>query len=145
MGWMNDPETHSTWWEWDMAGVVAVEVFAQLPPPHVHQLSRVADDLGLGVIRVTRDESWQPDHLLQPLRNLLLAGIFEWGIGLHGVHSERHRAAGDAERVAQARAALYRKAGRQAFKDYVLLPALIRSRWRRTLAASVSANLLRDL
>ena len=36
--WMNDPEIHSSTWEWDMVGVdVAVEVFAQLPPPRVQQ------------------------------------------------------------------------------------------------------------
>ena len=40
----------------------------------------IDDDLGFGVMRVTRDQPWQPAHLLQPLRNLLLASIFEWGI-----------------------------------------------------------------
>jgi fatty acid desaturase len=37
------------------------------------------------------------------------------------------------------------KIGRQAVKDYVLFPALSRSRWRRTLAANATANLLRNL
>jgi fatty acid desaturase len=105
----------------------------------------VDDDLGFGIMRVTRDEPWQPSHLLQPLRNLLLASIFEWGIGLHGVHSERDRVAADPGKVAEARAALAGKIARQAVKDYVLIPALSRSRWRRTLAANVSANLLRNL
>jgi fatty acid desaturase len=104
----------------------------------------VDDDLGFGVLRVTRDEKWRPEHLVQPLRNLLLAAIFEWGIALHGVHSERDRAA-DAREVADARAALIRKIGRQAVKDYVLFPAVSWSRWRRTLAANATANLLRNL
>ena len=69
----------------------------------------VDDDLGFGVMRVTRDEPWQPAHLLQPLRNLLLASIFEWGIGLHGVHSERDRVHADAAQVAQARRSVARK------------------------------------
>ena len=39
--WMNDPEIHSSTWEWDMVGrLLAVEVFAQLPPPRVQQRSR---------------------------------------------------------------------------------------------------------
>jgi fatty acid desaturase len=75
----------------------------------------------------------------------LLAIVFEWGIALHGVHSERDRAAEDAQKVASARAALMGKITRQAVKDYVLIPALSRSRWRRTLAANASANLLRNL
>ena len=105
----------------------------------------VDDDLGFGVMRITRDEPWQPSHLLQPLRNLLLASIFEWGIGLHGVHSERDRVAADPGQVAKARAALAGKIARQSVKDYVIFPALSRSRWRRTLAANVAANLLRNL
>jgi fatty acid desaturase len=40
---------------------------------------------------------------------------------------------------------LIAKIGRQAVKDYVLFPALSRSRWRRTLAANAMANLLRNL
>jgi len=35
--WMNDPEIHSNTWEWDMVGVVAVALRAQLPPPRVLQ------------------------------------------------------------------------------------------------------------
>jgi fatty acid desaturase len=105
----------------------------------------VDDDLGFGVIRVTRDEPWRPEHLVQPLRNLLLASIFEWGIGLHGVHSERDRADGDAEKVARSRKAFIAKVRRQTLKDYVLLPTLSGSRWRRTLTANVVANLLRNL
>ncbi len=103
------------------------------------------DDLGFGVIRVTRDEPWQPVHLLQPLRNLLLASIFEWGIALHGVHSERDRLTPDAGKVSEARRTLTEKIARQAVKDYVIFPALSLSRWRRTLGANVVANLLRNL
>ena len=144
--WMNDPEIHSSTWEWDMVAVSSQWRYSHNYRHHVFSnVVGVDDDLGFGVIRVTRDEPWRPAHLLQPLRNLLLASIFEWGIALHGVHSERDRAAGDAARVAQARATLIAKVVRQAVKDYVLFPALSRSRWRRTLAANAAANLLRNL
>ena len=144
--WMNDPEIHSSTWEWDMVAVSSQWRYSHNYRHHVFSnVVGVDDDLGFGVIRVTRDEPWRPAHLLQPLRNLLLASIFEWGIALHGVHSERDRAAGDAARVAQARATLIAKVARQAVKDYVLFPALSRSRWRRTLAANAAANLLRNL
>ncbi|MGB5150388.1 MAG: acyl-CoA desaturase [Mycobacterium sp.] len=49
----------------------------------------VDDDLGFGVLRVTRDQPWKREHLLQPLRNMLLAVIFEWGIARHDYHSDR--------------------------------------------------------
>jgi fatty acid desaturase len=144
--WMNDPEIHSSTWEWDMVAVSSQWRYSHNYRHHVFSnVVGVDDDLGFGIMRVTRDEPWRPAHLLQPLRNLLLASIFEWGIALHGVHSERDRAAADADKVARARAALVGKITRQAVKDYVLIPALSRSRWRRTLAANVSANLLRNL
>jgi NADPH-dependent stearoyl-CoA 9-desaturase len=144
--WMNDPEIHSNTWEWDMVAVSSQWRYSHNYRHHVFSnVVGVDDDLGFGVMRVTRDESWQPVHLLQPLRNLLLAFIFEWGIGLQGVHSERDRLAPDAGKVAQARQALTAKIARQAVKDYVLFPALIPRRWRRTLAANVAANLLRNI
>jgi len=102
------------------------------------------DDLGFGVMRVTRDQPWKPQYLLQPLQNLFLAATFEWGIALHDVDLERLRAAPAAERSAQARAVIG-KVGRQIVKDYLVFPALSRSRWRRTLAANATANLLRNL
>jgi fatty acid desaturase len=144
--WMNDPEIHSSTWEWDMVAVSSQWRYSHNYRHHVFSnVVGVDDDLGFGIMRVTRDEPWRPSHLLQPLRNLLLAGIFEWGIALHGVHSEHDRLAADTGKVAEARAALIGKISRQAVKDYVLIPALSRSRWRRTLAANVSANLLRNL
>ncbi|MGX9789697.1 fatty acid desaturase family protein [Mycobacterium sp. MMS18-G62] len=144
--WMNDPEIHSTTWEWDMVAVSSQWRYSHNYRHHVFSnVVGVDDDLGFGVIRVTRDEPWRPSHLVQPLRNLLLASIFEWGIALHGVHSERDRATADGRTVTPARVALIRKIASQAVKDYVLFPALSRSRWRRTLAANATANLLRNL
>ncbi|MGV0606884.1 fatty acid desaturase family protein [Mycolicibacterium sp. XJ1904] len=144
--WMNDPEIHSTTWEWDMVAVSAQWRYSHNYRHHVFSnVVGVDDDLGFGVMRITRDEPWQPVHLLQPLRNLLLAAIFEWGIALHGVHSERDRAEGDTARVTRERRKLLRKIARQGVKDYVLFPALSGRRWRRALAANALANLIRNL
>ncbi len=144
--WMNDPEIHSSTWEWDMVGVSSQWRYSHNYRHHVFSsVIGVDDDLGFGVIRMTRDQPWKREHLLQPLRNLLLASIFEWGIGLHGIHSERDRLAPDKGKVTEARAAFIRKIARQTLKDYVFFPALSISRWRRTLTANVVANLLRNL
>ncbi len=144
--WMNDPEIHSSTWEWDMVALSSQWRYSHNYRHHMFSnVIGMDDDLGFGVMRVTRDEPWRPEHLLQPLRNVLLASIFEWGIALHGVHSEHERVAPDVGGVAAARTALMGKVARQVVKDYVLFPALSRSRWRRTLAASASANLLRNV
>jgi fatty acid desaturase len=137
--WMNDPEIHSSSWEWDMVAVSSQWRYAHNYRHHVFSnVVGIDDDLGFGVMRVTRDVRWRPSHLLQPLRNILLASVFEWGIALQGVHSSTDRAT-------VATAALAKKALNQAAKDYVVLPALSGRHWRRTLAANAAANLVRNL
>jgi fatty acid desaturase len=143
--WMNDPEIHSGTWEWDMAGVSSQWRYSHNYRHHMFtNVLGVDDDLGFGVLRVTRDQKWERSHLFQPLRNMLLAIMFEWGIAAHGLHSEHERAETDAQKKATTRA-LRRKMGRQAAKDYVFFPALSLRRWRRTLKANVAANLLRNV
>jgi NADPH-dependent stearoyl-CoA 9-desaturase len=143
--WMNDPEIHSCTWDWDMVGVTAQWKYSHNYRHHVFSnVLGADDDLGFGVMRVTRDQPWKRQYLLQPLQNVLLAATFEWGIALHGVDLEHVRAGTVAEKGSQV-GALIGKISRQAVKDYVLFPALSRSRWRRTLAANATANLLRNL
>jgi fatty acid desaturase len=143
--WMNDPEIHSTTWEWDMAGLSSHWQNSHNYRHHVFaNVVGVDDDLGFGVLRVTRDEEWQPSALMQPLRAGLLALLFEWGIALHCLYSVQERETTSAGKAAH-RTALIRKIARQVGKDYVLFPALSRRRWWRTLGANVVANGLRNV
>ncbi len=143
--WMNDPEIHSTSWEWDMAGASSQWRYSHNYRHHVFSnVLGVDDDLGFGVLRVTRDQPWKREHLFQPLRNLLLAVIFEWGIARHGYHSDMERVdTEDAKRAVKR--TMLTKMARQVAKDYVIWPALSLRRWRRTLAANTAAHLLRNL
>ena len=142
--WMNDPEIHSNTWEWDTAGLTSQWRYSHNYRHHVFSnIVGVDDDLGFRVLRVTRDQEWWPALLLQPLRAVLLATAFEWGVALHGLNSVQEEETSDAARSAQ-KSALIRKMARQAGKDYVLFPALSRRRWRRTLGANVVANGLRN-
>ena len=143
--WMNDPEIHSTTWEWDMVGLSSQWRYSHNYRHHVFtNVVGVDDDLGYGVLRVTRDQQWKMSTLLQPLRHLLLALSFEWGIALQGLDAARDRSATDAEKSAQT-VALACKIARQAAKDYVVFPLLGRRRWRRILVANTTANLLRNV
>lgn len=143
--WMNDPEIHSTTWEWDMVGLSSQWRYSHNYRHHVFtNVVGMDDDLGYGVLRVTRDQKWKSETLLAPLRSVLLAIAFEWGIALHGLHSEHERAASKAEKSADTRA-FVRKVARQTAKDYLLFPALSRRRWRSTLAANAAANVLRNV
>lgn len=143
--WMNDPEIHSSTWEWDMAGVSAQWRYSHNYRHHVFtNVVGVDDDIGFGIMRVTRDQPWEPQFLWQPLQNLFLAATFEVGIALHGLYAERDRMATKAEKSAQTKA-LIGKLARQIGKDYLLFPALSGRRWRRTLAADASANVIRNI
>jgi fatty acid desaturase len=143
--WMNDREIHSTTWEWDMAGLSSQWRYSHNYRHHMFtNVVGIDDDLGYGIMRVTRDQPWRPSNLLQPLRHLLLALAFEWGIALHGLYSEQDRADTAAERPAHTRA-LRRKITRQMSKDFLLIPALAGRRWRRVLFGNLLANLLRNL
>ena len=143
--WMNDPEIHSSTWEWDMAGLMSQWRHSHNYRHHVFaNIVGVDDDLGFGIMRVTRDEKWRPSDLVQPLRSVLLALAFEWGVALHGLYSVQERETTAAGKSAHTKA-LRRKVARQVGKDYVLFPALSRRRWRRTLGANVVANGLRNV
>jgi fatty acid desaturase len=143
--WMNDPEIHSTTWEWDMAGLSSQWRFSHNHRHHVFtNVLGIDEDLGFGVLRLSRDQPWRPSYLLQPLLNVSLALTFEWGIALNGVHAVCDHAHTEAEKSAQWRA-LIAKIARQLTKDYVVFPAMSRRRWRRTLGANAMANILRNL
>jgi fatty acid desaturase len=142
---MNDPEIHSSTWEWDMAGLTSQWRHSHNYRHHVFaNVVGVDDDLGFRVMRVTRDQEWQPSALAQPLRAVLLALAFEWGVAIHGLWSVQDRETTDAGKSAH-KTALIRKMARQVIKDYVLFPALSRRRWHRTLGANVVANGLRNV
>src|SRR6185437_2313221 len=142
--WMNDPEIHSNTWEWDIAAVSSQWRYTHNYQHHVFtNIVGVDDDLGFGILRVTRDQKWRPIAMLQPLFAVLLGMAFEWGIALYGVIAVQQEETTDAGRSAQKRA-LLSKISRQVLKDYVLFPVFSRRRWLRTLGANIVANGLRS-
>ncbi|MGL6236245.1 MAG: fatty acid desaturase family protein [Segniliparus sp.] len=149
--WMNDPEIHSSTWEWDMVGVSA---HWQHTHNHLHHkytnILGLDDDIGYGTIRVTRDEPWNPGHLANLFWNTLLTVFFEWGVGLQSVSLSDKKIA-EIEDVAQREQAKKRrresigKIRRQLTKDYVLFPALTGKAFRKTLTANALANVIRNI
>jgi linoleoyl-CoA desaturase len=108
------------------------------------------DDVGYGIIRVTRDEPWKPYNVLNLFFNTMLAVGFEWGIGLQHLELRKIRDG------PQARAAMLNrlrefsaKAAHQVVKDYVAYPALTalspRAGFVSTLQANIAANIIRNI
>lgn len=142
--WMNDPEIHSATWEWDMVGPSAHWMSSHNHRHHVYtNVVDVDHDLGFGVMRVTRDQQWRPGNLLQPVRAVLLAAMFEWGVAMHGLYSVQEREDTEAAKSAHHKT-MVRKMIRQSVKDYVLFPALSLRKWRRTFGATLVANGFRN-
>src|SRR5246500_1086340 len=84
--WMNDPEIHSSSWEWDMGGPAKHWRFTHNFQHHKYtNILGMDDDVGYGMLRVTRDQRWKKYNILNLLWNTLLALGFEWGVGLQHV------------------------------------------------------------
>ncbi|MCH9732057.1 MAG: fatty acid desaturase [Actinomycetia bacterium] len=149
--WMNDPEIHSSTWEWDMSGASKHWRFTHNFMHHKYtNILGMDDDVGYGVIRVTRDQQWTPFNLSNLFFNALLSIGFEWGIALQ--HLEiRKISEGPEERLAtlQRVREFGAKAGHQVTKDYLAFPALTSlspgSSFTSTLKANVVANIIRNV
>ena len=145
--WMNDPEIHSTSWEWDMTGPSSHWKRAHNYSHHTYtNIVGMDDDIGFGILRMTRDEPWRPINLIQPLANVLLAATFEWGIALHDLEKEKElRGVDPKDLFSEPNKEFWAKIARQVGKDFVIYPALTGPAWKRTLAANATANLARNL
>ena len=149
--WMNDPEIHSSTWEWDMGGAAKHWRVTHNFSHHKYtNILGMDDDVGYGILRVTRDEPWRPYNTLNLFFNTMLAVGFEWGIGLQ--HLQLRKMLDGPE----SRAATYTrmrefgaKAGRQLIKDYAAYPALTalspRAGFVSTLQANIVANIIRNI
>jgi NADPH-dependent stearoyl-CoA 9-desaturase len=144
--WMNDPEIHSTEWEWD---TTAPSVQWKKSHNFIHHkytnIVGMDDDVGYGIVRVTRDQHWAPWMIGNPIYNMLLGTLFEWGVAAHGLELNKVRR--DEKSWAEVRKDLRiiaKKVGKQVGKDYIVFPALAGPGWKRTLQANAVANLIRN-
>jgi NADPH-dependent stearoyl-CoA 9-desaturase len=149
--WMNDPEIHSTTWEWDMSAASKHWIAAHNFQHHKYtNILEMDDDVGYFILRVTRDQPWQPYNLGNVLYNVVLLLAFEWGIGLQTVDLEKIFKPGPERDINRERTREFTvKAGRQLVKDYVALPALTSlspaATYKSTLKANAVANVIRNV
>ncbi len=82
--WMNDPQINSSTWDWDSASTAEAWKHSHNYVHHTYTNIRGKDrDLGYEIMRIDPHQKWNPIYLAQPLYNLVLAGLFEWGVALH--------------------------------------------------------------
>ncbi|BBX65454.1 stearoyl-CoA 9-desaturase [Mycobacterium saskatchewanense] len=149
--WMNDPEIHSTTWEWDMTAASKHWISSHNFQHHKFtNILGMDDDVGYYILRVTRDQPWQGFNIGNVLFNAILALGFEWGIGLQTVDFEKILKAGpERDLTLQQTREFSVKAGRQLVKDYVAFPALTSlspaATYKSTLTANAVANVIRNV
>jgi linoleoyl-CoA desaturase len=145
--WMRDPTIHSTTWEWDHATPAKSWQKSHNYEHHTFTNVRGKDrDLGYSVMRITPEQEWKPADLIQPLTNVGLSLIFEWGIALYDLEVDRVKEGSKSkEQLKEDLKGLWRKARRHLAKDYVLFPALSGPGFLHTAAANLTANVVRNV
>ncbi|CAJ1584787.1 fatty acid desaturase [[Mycobacterium] wendilense] len=149
--WMNDPEIHSSSWEWDMTGASKHWRFTHNFMHHKYtNILGMDDDVGFGLIRVTRDQKWTPSNLFNLVYNTLLAALFEWGVGLQHLEIGKiFKGRDDRAATLQRMREFGVKTSQQLVKDYVAFPALTAlspaATFKSTAKANAVANIIRNV
>ena len=149
--WMNDPEVHSTTWEWDNTDPSAHWKHTHNYIHHKYtNILGMDDDVGYGLLRVTRDQRWKPFNAFNLLYNTALAMLFEWGVGLQHLELGKIFKGRDNRNATLVRMREFGvKAGHQLAKDYVVWPALTSlspgATFKSTLKANAVANVIRNV
>src|SRR4051812_6785360 len=87
--WMNHPVVNSSAWDWDTASTAEAWKHSHNYIHHTYTNIRGKDkDLGYEIMRIDPNQPWHPVYLFQPLYNLLLMALFEWGVAVHDMDIE---------------------------------------------------------
>jgi fatty acid desaturase len=122
--WMNDPRIHSSTWDWDTASTAEAWKHSHNYVHHTYTNIRGKDkDLGYEIMRIDPAQRWHPVYLAQPVYNLILAGLFEWGVALHDLDFEAIRKGRKPmHQVKRELKGIAGKAKDQIVKDYIAWP-----------------------
>jgi fatty acid desaturase len=146
--WMNDPNIHSSSWDWDTASTKEAWKHSHNYVHHTYTNIRGKDkDLGYEIMRIDPHQPWHPVYLMQPLYNLVLMAFFEWGVAFHDLDLEAVRKGEkDKKQLLKEMKGIWGKARNQIIKDYLAFPALSgRKGFKSTLAANFTANIVRNV
>ncbi|MGI8632750.1 MAG: fatty acid desaturase family protein [Solirubrobacterales bacterium] len=122
--WMNDPQIHSSTWDWDSASSAEAWKHSHNYIHHTYTNILGKDkDLGYEIMRIDPHQKWHPVYLAQPIYNLILMGLFEWGVAFHDLDLEALREGEKSpEEVLHDLKGIWGKARDQIVKDYVGWP-----------------------
>jgi NADPH-dependent stearoyl-CoA 9-desaturase len=146
--WMNDPNIHSSTWDWDTASTSAGWKHSHNYLHHTFTNVVGKDkDVGYEIMRVDPKQEWEPRFLAQPVINVLLMLLFEWGVAVHDLDLEAIRKGTKSKKaLLEDLKGIRGKMVRQVVKDYIAFPALSGPKgFKKTLLANVTANVVRNV
>jgi fatty acid desaturase len=122
--WMNDPQIHSSTWDWDTASTAEAWKHSHNYIHHTYTNILGKDkDLGYEIMRIDPHQKWHPVYLLQPIYNVLLMLLFEWGVAFHDLDLEALRKGEKPKaEVLEELKGIAGKARTQIVKDYIAWP-----------------------
>jgi NADPH-dependent stearoyl-CoA 9-desaturase len=145
--WMGDPVISSRGFEWDTA--CPGEQWRHSHNYMHHTYTNIVGmdrDIGYGILRMSSDQRWRPYFLGNPLYAFVLMVLFQYGVALHELETERIRAGeitlADKREILEG---IWRKTKRQTLKDYVAFPLLAGPFAPWVLAGNLTANLMRNV
>jgi linoleoyl-CoA desaturase len=150
--WMNDPDIHSSTWDWDTASTAEAWKHSHNYVHHTYTNILGKDkDLGYEIMRIDPHQKWHPLYLAQPFYNALLMAFFEWGVAFHDMDLEAHRRGDKSNKeMLHDLKGIWGKARAQIVKDYIAFPALSALAFRKegfkaTFWANFTSNIVRNL
>ncbi|HEX6388669.1 MAG TPA: acyl-CoA desaturase [Solirubrobacteraceae bacterium] len=145
--WTGDPALASKSFEWDTACPSDQWRHSHNYMHHTHtNIVGMDRDIGYGILRMSEDEKWRPYYLGNPVYAFLLMTLFQYGVALHDLESERI-ASGEIK-LRDKRDILdgiWKKVRRQTAKDYVAFPLLAGPFAPFVFAGNATANLTRNV
>jgi NADPH-dependent stearoyl-CoA 9-desaturase len=122
--WMNDPQIHSSTWDWDTASTAEAWKHSHNYIHHTYTNILGKDkDLGYEIMRIDPHQGWHPVYLLQPFYNVLLMLLFEWGVAVHDLDFEAIRKGEKSKKQLRSELkGIGGKARTQVTKDYIAWP-----------------------
>jgi NADPH-dependent stearoyl-CoA 9-desaturase len=145
--WMRDPNISGRSFEWDTACPADQWRHSHNYMHHTHtNIVGMDRDIGYGILRMSEDQKWSPYFLGNPLYAFLLMVLFQYGVALHELETEKIRS-GEI-RVRDKLGTLkeiWRKTRRQTLKDYVAFPLLAGPFAPFVFTGNMTANLMRNV
>jgi fatty acid desaturase len=145
--WMGDPALTGRNFEWDSA--CPSDQWRHSHNYMHHTYTNIVDmdrDIGYGILRMSEDQRWRPYFLGNPIYAFLLMVLFQYGVALHELETERIRS-GELS-IADKRETLsgiWKKVKKQTLKDYVAFPLLAGPFAPWVFTGNLTANLIRNV